>query len=466
VCNHKSIGLSFAGVLLVQLVCDCGEALAQPGGGGGGAIAQGVYVDATGVLRTVLVTEKGDRLKGLRRQNVARATGDVAGKAQLRKVSLARLTKEVKECVEAGKPIPDELRYLAGITQIQYLFVYPEENDLVIAGPAEGWELDAAGRVVGTTSKRPVLRLDDLVVALRVFPPNADPNVIVGCSINQTVEGVRNLNQYLASLGSSVDRRSINASMVQRVRDSLGLQDVEIWGVPGDSRLAAVLVEADYRMKLIGIGLEEPRVRGLSSYYSLLGPGDGGMNKLQRWWFVPDYEAIEEGDDGNAFEFRGQRAKLVGADEKLKMSGEVERGETVSATTKRFAQSFSSHFEELTRASPIYAEMQNAFDWVVFAALIQQRKLISGVAPELSYFLRVDGGYEPEVFQTPKQAESVANAKWIGTKLAIPVGGGVVMEPVKVLNRKSDKSTKDPKLTEHRQAARTTNKTTSRWWMD
>src|SRR5262249_5263171 len=160
-------------------------------------------------------------------------------------------------------------------------------NDLVIAGPAEGWETDAAGRIVGQSSKRPVLRLDDLVTALRAFPPNGRSNVVVGCTINQAAEGVRNLNQVPAGLGSAVDARKINPALVQRVRDSMGLQDIEIWGVPGDSRLASVLVEADYRMKLIGIGLENSRVRGLTSYYSLLNAGDGGMNKLQRWWFVP-----------------------------------------------------------------------------------------------------------------------------------------------------------------------------------
>jgi hypothetical protein len=364
--------------------------------------------------------------------------------------------------MSAGKAMPDELKCLGGITQIQYFFVYPEERDLVIAGPAEGWETDPAGRIVGKSSKRPVLQLDDLAVALRTFPPDGRLDVVVGCTINQTAEGIRNLNQFLGSLGGSVDRRQINATFVQRVRDSMGLHDVEIWGVPGDSRLAAVLVEADYRMKLIGIGLENPRVRGLTSFYALLSAGDGGMNKLQRWWFLPDYEAIVQAEDGLAYEFRGQRAKLVGADAKLMATGEADRGEPASGTTRRFAQSFTAHFPELARVNPIFGDMQNAFDWIILAALIQQRDLIRTVAPDVGYFLDANG-YRAESLPVPKQAESVVNAKWIGTKLAIPVGGGVVVEPSKLIDNPSSRQ-RESALGERRHAARSASRPDCWYW--
>ena len=37
------------------------------------------------------------------------------------------------------QPIPEELFYLAGLQRIEQIFVFPEEQDLVIAGPAEGF---------------------------------------------------------------------------------------------------------------------------------------------------------------------------------------------------------------------------------------------------------------------------------------------------------------------------------------
>ena len=62
------------------------------------------------------------------------------------------------------------MRYLAGLLRVRYVFYYPDSKDIVLAGPAEGWVPDPAGRIVGITSRRPVVQLQDLVVALRAFP--------------------------------------------------------------------------------------------------------------------------------------------------------------------------------------------------------------------------------------------------------------------------------------------------------
>jgi hypothetical protein len=459
--RNRSIGLLLACLLTLPLLSRH-DAAAQFGGGGGGAQAQGVYVDADGVLHAVMVGEKGDQLARLRRQNIARATGAVAGKAPLRSVSLTRAAKEVRACIEAGRPVPDELRHLAGITQIQYVFVYPEEKDIVISGPAEGWEMDAAGRVVGVSSKRPVVRLDDLVVALRTFPPGGNRNTVVGCSIDQTQEGMQRLNQYLASVGTLSNRNGVPA-LLRGVRESLGMHDIVVWGVPGDSRLAMVLVEADYRMKLIGLGLENPRVRSLTSFYSLLGPGDAGRLKVQHWWFVPSYDAIVTSDDRTAFEFRGQRVKLVGADDRPTAGGEVEKGTKSGGNTQKFAQSFTAHYEELARINPIFADLQNAFDLIILAALIQQDNLLTRVAPDVEYLLDT-AGFQPERFPTPKNVDSVVNAKWLGSKLATPVGG-VVVEPPSIISSQSGKPTADSKLEDRRHAARSAT-AGDRWWTD
>ena len=39
------------------------------------------------------------------------------------------------------------------------------------------------------------------------------------------------------------------------MRDCLGRQDIEVYGIDPRCRVAHVLVEADYHMKLIGMGL-------------------------------------------------------------------------------------------------------------------------------------------------------------------------------------------------------------------
>lgn len=84
------------------------------------------------------------------------------------KVSLVRLERAIAELLETDKPIPESMQYLAGLQRIDFVFVFPETKDLVIAGPAEAFAPDATGRVVSVGSVgsgRPVLRLDDLLVA-------------------------------------------------------------------------------------------------------------------------------------------------------------------------------------------------------------------------------------------------------------------------------------------------------------
>jgi hypothetical protein len=430
-------------------------------------IVQGVYVDATGVLQTVMVGDPGEQLDNLRRGvPTGRASGAATGKTELRRISLARLAREVRSHIQAGTAIPDEARYLAGIQQIQYLFVYPEEQDLVIAGPAEGWQMDEAGRVVGQQTRRPVVRLDDLIVAMRVFSARGGGNTFVGCSIDQTEEGMRRFNQQIAKLQSAIDRRQVDAALFQNVRDSVGLQNIAVWGVPPDSRLALVLVEADYRMKLIGVGLEDSRVRDLKTYFSMLGPGRIVDQKLQRWWFIPDYDAIITSDNGDAFELLGQRAKLVGADDKLMASGQVVRTHESSGITKRFTQSFSSHFEDLARINPAFSELQNAFDLIVVSALIDANDLVNTVAPDLRYFLQVENGYEPETFPVPRHVASVVNTKWVGNKLAIGVGGGVGIDGKSVVRSVSGKRPANSKLPARRQPPASVGASTSRWWID
>ena len=90
----------------------------------------------------------------------------------------------VAECAKNNKPIPDAVKYLAGLQRIRYVFVYPEQKDIVLVGPGEGWKVDAKGNVVGVTTGRPVMLLDDLLVALRTAQAAAQGGIT--CSIDPT----------------------------------------------------------------------------------------------------------------------------------------------------------------------------------------------------------------------------------------------------------------------------------------
>jgi hypothetical protein len=453
-------------VLLAALAIVCfgllaGDAWAQQntntntggggGGGGGGTNNQnnvnvtggqaGVFVDAQGVLRRNVVP---DPTGMLRRQQVAAAQAtlpqEIARQSELRKVSLTRLEKAL---IDNGGAMTDEMCYLAGLLRLRYVFLYPESGDIVIAGPAEGWAPESDGRMTGLRSGRPVLQLQDLVVALRAFPPNQTKTPMVGCSIDPTQEGLASMQRFLQSTGRYATPAQTQY-LANGLRSSLGLQNVRIDGVPADTRFAQVLVEADYRMKMIGIGLERPRVHGLRSYVDEASPAQVSRNALSRWYFVPEYECVRSSDDGMAMELVGDGVKLVGEQELVSSGGERSATSGGSRASKAFVTSFTRAYPQLAAESPVYAELRNLIDMLVASAYIQHEDMYRKARWEMTVFGSEDS-FPVRLYNAPTQVESAVNAVWKGNTLMTPIGGGVQIEaetaldPRNVLNDEGGK---------------------------
>ena len=66
-------------------------------------------------------------------------------------VSLPRLERQVQLLAAQGNRPSEAMQVLAGLERIQYVFVYPESGDLVIAGPAGDWTAGPGGRVLSAT---------------------------------------------------------------------------------------------------------------------------------------------------------------------------------------------------------------------------------------------------------------------------------------------------------------------------
>ena len=110
----------------------------------------GVQIDANGVLRLIVYNDPGGRLMQSRVAAARRDLDqDVVRRSQMRKISLNRLEKAVADGLANNRQPTDAMKNLAGLTRVKYVFFYPETNDIVLAGPAEGWCKDLAGRAVG-----------------------------------------------------------------------------------------------------------------------------------------------------------------------------------------------------------------------------------------------------------------------------------------------------------------------------
>ncbi|HMC10611.1 MAG TPA: DUF1598 domain-containing protein, partial [Pirellulaceae bacterium] len=304
-----------------------------------------------------------------------------------------------------------------------YILVYPDTGDIVLAGPAGDWHRDAEGRCVDETGA-PVLNLDDLVVTLR----NAyTGHGSFGCSINPRKDNLAAAKAVQEKWSKQPLKPGQRDKWLAEIRGALGLQDIAVYGIDRRTHASRVLIEADYRMKLVGIGLEEG-TPGVTSYLSSIEIGKDGnpppMNVL-RWWFTLNYDALAATDSRDAFELRGPGVKVLSENELLTERGDrVHTGDS-DELTKRFAESFTKHFDQLSAKYPIYAELRNVFDLSLVAAIIQSHDLPGQVGWHLTHFGPA-GEYRPVLGHAPTEVESVLNRRIIGGKHVVAaVSGGV-----------------------------------------
>jgi hypothetical protein len=387
----------------------------------------GVEINAEGVLqiRRVDGTIGRDRIAAAKQQ----LGRDLAASSPMRKVSLNRLEAEIEALQASGKSLTEAMTAMAGLTAVEYVFFYPETGDIVLAGPAEGFITDAVGRVRGIESGLPTILLEDVVTALRAFPPGDRGTSVISVSIDPTEEGLQRLNQAIARVGNV--GRGGEARVAQMLKENLGLQTVSIRGVPAETHFAQVLVEADYRMKLIGIGLEQLPIP-MASYVARSAGNRGSASAMERWYFEPNYECVMVSEDGLGMKLDGNAVRLVGAAEMVGADGKRKQAARANRASQQFCNDFTAKYEEIANNVPVYAQLRNLIDVSIAAAFIQQQDYATQAGWDMS--LLMDESRLPVATHTaPHQVETAVNAVWNGNTLLTPLGGGVSLQPKRAL---------------------------------
>ncbi len=381
----------------------------------------GVSIDANGLVSKIQI----DQLNSLKQDRLA-AMQPVPGALQdkgLRKVSLRQLEAAIKAHTQRGEPLSDEMRYLAGIQRIQYVFVYPEQQDIVIAGPAEGWKLDALGEVVGETTNLPVLLLDDLLVALRSI--EGAQSTGIQCSIEPTPEGQARTAEFTRRLrnpGANID------PILRKLEEVAGQRNVILKGVPTSSHFARVLLAADYRMKRIAMGFDESPIRQLPSYLQMVKTtGRTPRNMFPRWWLEPRYEAIVGDADGLAYEIQGGSVKCMTEDQMLDAQGRRSASGKTDPRTEKWAQLMTTHYDELAAKDSIFGQLRNCMDLAVLAALIERENLTAKAGWSMP--LLMDASLPVEEYHAPQHVDSMATAVNKKGAWVLSISGGVFINP-------------------------------------
>jgi hypothetical protein len=384
--------------------------------------------------------------------------------ATLRKISLTRLEREVQLLHAQGRSPSEAMQTLAGLKRIKYILLYPETGDIVLAGPAGDWHRDAEGRYVDNAGA-PVLNLDDLVVTLRnAFTQHGR----FGCSINPRQENLAAAKAVQEKWSQLPLKPGQRDKWLGEFRSAMGRQDIVIYGIDPRTRAGRILIEADYRMKLVGIGLEEGTL-GVKSYLSSIEIGKDGnpppMNVL-RWWFTLNYDALSATDKRDAFELRGPGVKVLSENEMLTERGERVHTGASDELTKGFADSFTKHFDKLSAKYPIYAELRNVFDLSLVAAVLQSHDLPQQVGWHMTHF-GPQGEYAPALGSAPTEVESVMNHRIIGGRHVVAaVSGGVRVEADALATREAVKTDTYGLMSSERGASKPKEMVRRAWWWD
>lgn len=406
----------------------------------------GVMVDAAGALKLVKATVPSGELAAVRLPApplASRHASDPRRASKLRFVSLPRLEREIIRRQDAHEKFDPTMLTLAGLQRVQYVFVYPESNDLVLAGPAGDWQIDPAGRIVSTDNGQPVIRLDDLLTLLR--RARQSPSSFFGCAINPRQDALAATQAFLDKSGTRPLEPGRRDEWLEKIRATLGRQDVEIFGIDPTSRVARVLVEADIHMKLVGMGLEDS-VPGVESYLDSVtqsmkraGPSSApSAMSVLRWWFALNYAAIKTSAAGDAYEIVGEGVRVLSENELLVAQGQrIHTGQS-DPLNQQYADSFTAHFATLAEKYPVYGELRAIFDLSLTLALIDADQLAKRANWTPSRFLDNEKLRLPQ-WPAPREVDTVANCVVVNRRQVIAgVSGGVMVDSAATLANRTE----------------------------
>lgn len=380
----------------------------------------GVSIDADGVLRAT-TQEDAAALQELRQLTMNQAPTDLEVWTDLRAVSLKQLEAKLAECEAEGKPVPAEVKYLAGLQRVQYVFVYPKQNDVVIAGPAEGWDMDELGNVVGATSRRPVLLLDDLMVALRTR--EASRLEAISCSIDPTAEGVKRLRSVM----SRVKRMGEPQVIKRNYEQALGPQTVSVTGVPATSHFARTMVAADFRMKRLAMNFQPAPIGDMPSFLHLLKANSrGSKSMMPRWWLAPNYEPMSRDAEGLAWELRGQGVQCMTEEDHFGADGKRVASKKAGNAAQRWAKNLTDRYSELAQHDSAFGMLRNAMDLAVVAALLEKEGLLELAGLQLPQLTAAAAIVE---YPAPTQVDSKVSFVKQGRNWVVSASGGVQFLP-------------------------------------
>ena len=127
------------------------------------------------------------------------------------------------------------------------------------------------------------------------------------------------------------------------------------------------MVEADYRMKLIAVGVEPPPIR----MTTFVGALKGAPRDMQAWWLTPEYKCVKQANDGLSVQLIGRGVALKTENILFGQRAQVLRTKLKpSRAARSYASSFTKLYEQISQRRPVFAQLRNAINLLVLTAWI------------------------------------------------------------------------------------------------
>jgi hypothetical protein len=401
----------------------------QNGGGqnGGGQFPGGILITPGGLIRGATTVKASELRRDLRQAAQKQLPSDLNQVSPLRCVSLKGLDEALTASLQRGEELSPEIRHLAGLTQVDWVVIDTPRHDIIIAGPAEGFASLPGGRSLGVESGRPVLCLDDLLVSLRLENLDAP----LGCSIDPDAERLAASQTWL-SQNSSPAARGVAQQRLEHMVALQGEWNITTFGLPEGCRMSLAMIEADYLMKRLAIGVDQSGIRGFRSSFALAKPGD---NMMRRWWFAPKDDFVQCDKSRTMFRFSGARLQLLAQEELMDANGNLTDAGFTQTSSEQFAKLFSEKLPLLAEKIPAFADLQNILDLTSVATILR----MSGEQGLLDWqpnVLAADDKLAAATYAAPTTTMPMLNVKMSGGSLIIGAfSGGVSLRPQHTVNR-------------------------------
>lgn len=430
---------------------------------------QGVYVDAAGTVKVCEVDADDDAVANLKASLLPASSETTSNNgwrapSNLRCISLQRLTRELNRRQFSGVPVSESMAYLAGLSEVQYVFLDKASGDIVIAGPVGGIET-VGGVPRDRKSTRGVMRLDMLMTCLS----SVTSGTPFGCTIDPTTEGLQRSAAVAADV--QADRLPIGKAAEALVA-ALGMQRVEVFGMPGDSSIGYLMVEADRHMKELALGIH-PMPDGVMNYLDATEAmiASGLPNDLLlRLWFTASPRTARADKERTVFEIAGSPIRLSGENERAMTDGA--RGNlTADVRTQAFVADFNQNFHAIRTKYPVYGSLEAVYQTASIAELLRRfaddadhQSIITELALQSSSLSSIS---QTTMLRVPKQIESIAVLHRIrhGNQRhhILIASGGVSVRPETTL---ASKVTDYPSLTSIKNVPTTKPNVVQNWWWD